>query len=76
MSGRIKRYLMSIGFFFLFISMAQADLNKQRQYFLDAEDAFKKGNQEKFSKLLARLKDYPLYPYLVFMDIQKNISIR
>ena len=55
--------------------MARADLNKQRQYFLDAEDAFKKGNQAKFSKLLARLKDYPLYPYLVFMDIQKNISM-
>lgn len=55
--------------------MAQADLNKQRQYFLDAEDAFKKGNQEKFSKLLTRLKDYPLYPYLVFLDIQKNIRI-
>jgi soluble lytic murein transglycosylase len=75
MSGRIKRYLMCIGFFFLFISIARADLNKQRQYFLDAEDAFKKGNQEKFSKLLTKLKDYPLYPYLVFMDIQKNIHI-
>ena len=25
--------------------------------------------------MLARLKDYPLYPYLVFMEIQKNISI-
>jgi Soluble lytic murein transglycosylase and related regulatory proteins (some contain LysM/invasin domains) len=55
--------------------MAQADLNKQRQYFLDAEDAFKKGNQAKFSKLLIMLKDYPLYPYLVFLDIQKNIRI-
>jgi soluble lytic murein transglycosylase len=75
MSGRIKRYLMGIVFFFLFISLAHADLNKQRQYFLDAEDAFKKGNQEKFSKLLTRLKDYPLYPYLVFLDIQKNIRI-
>jgi len=75
MSGRIKRHLMSIGFFFLFISMARADLNKQRQYFLDAEDAFKNGNQKKFSKLLNRLKDYPLYPYLVFLDFQKNIRI-
>ena len=62
-------------FFFLFISMAQADLHEQRQYFLDAEEAFNKGNQEKFSKLLSRLKDYPLYPYLVFLDIQKNIRI-
>ncbi|HJX30698.1 MAG TPA: transglycosylase SLT domain-containing protein [Thermodesulfobacteriota bacterium] len=75
MSGRIRSYLMGIGFFFLFISIARADLNKQRQYFLDAEDAFKKGNQAKFSKLLTRLKDYPLYPYLVFMDTQKNIRI-
>ena len=55
--------------------MARADLNKQRQYFLDAEDAFKKENQAKFSKLLNNLKDYPLYPYLVFMDLQKNIRI-
>ena len=75
MSGRIKSYLTTIVFFFLFISIAQADLHKQRQSFLDAEEAFKKGNQEKFNKLLTRLKDYPLYPYLVFMDIQKNISI-
>ena len=75
MSGKIKSYLMGIGFFFIFISMARADLNKQRQYFLDAEDAIKKGNQAKFSALLTRLKDYPLYPYLVFMDIQKNIRI-
>ena len=75
MFGRTKRYLMAIGFFFLFISTARADLNKQRQYFLDAENAFKKGNYEKFSTLLTRLKDYPLYPYLVILDIQKNISI-
>jgi len=75
MSGRITRYLMTIGFFFLFISMAQADLYEQRQYFLKAEDALKKGNQKKFSKLLTGLKNYPLYPYLVFLDIQKNIRL-
>jgi len=78
MSERIERYLiisMAIVFFFLFVSPARAGLNKQRQYFLDAEKAFNQGNQAKFSKLLARLKDYPLYPYLVFLDIRNHISI-
>jgi len=72
MSSRMKRYLMAIGFFFLFISMAQADLHKQRENFLEAEKAFNEGNQKKFKKLLTRLKDYP---YLVFMDIQNNMRL-
>jgi hypothetical protein len=73
MTGRIKRYLLVIGFFFLFISTARAaDLNKQRQCFLDAEDAFKKGNQEKFNTLLTRIKDYPLYPYLFFFKSERH----
>jgi soluble lytic murein transglycosylase len=78
MSVRIERYLivgMTIVLFSLFVPMAQADLQEQRQCFLDAENAFNKGNQEKFNQLLARLQDYPLYPYLVFLDIQKNIGI-
>ena len=58
-----------------FFSMDRADLYKQRQCFLEAEKAFNQGNQEQFSKLLATLKGYPLYPYLVILDIQKNISI-
>lgn len=78
MSGRLERYLIlstTIVFFFLFVSTARADLREQRQSFIDAEKAFSKGHHETFRKLLAELKDYPLYPYLVFLDIQKNMGL-
>ena len=78
MSSRIKRHLflsVPILFFSLFVSTAGADLHAQRQSFLDAEVAFIKGNQEQFCNFLAELKDYPLYPYLVFMDIRENIGL-
>jgi soluble lytic murein transglycosylase len=78
MSSGIKRNLIlsvPIVFLSLFISTAQSDLHQQRQCFVDAESAFKEGNQEKFNKLLSSLKGYPLYPYLVFLDIRKNMSL-
>ena len=78
MLGRTIRFplLIMIGLFlFLFVSDTQADLHQQRQYFLDAEKAFKEGNRYKFKTLMSKLTGYPLYPYLVFMGIKKNMSL-
>ena len=78
MSGWIKKYLILVTAsicVFLAISTALADLPEQRQMFLDAEQAFQEGNHKKFRKLTDGLKDYPLYPYLVFLDLQKNIGL-
>ena len=78
MSSRIKRHLIlnvPLVVLSLLLSTAQADFHERRQCFLDAENAFNEGNQKKFNELLATLKEYPLYPYLVFLDIKKNIGL-
>lgn len=66
---------LTVLFFSFFIPPARADFSEQRQVFLDAESAFRIGDYDKFRDLSARLKEYPLYPYLLFMDIQKNLGL-
>ncbi|GMR16135.1 MAG: transglycosylase SLT domain-containing protein [Gammaproteobacteria bacterium] len=51
-----------------------AQLEKQRKLFLQAEAALKKGHYSRYKKLEHRLNDYPLYPYLRFMELKRNIS--
>ena len=77
MFGRLKIHMvLDLSMvFFLFVSIAQAELQEQRQRFLDAENAFNQGDQEKFNELLATLKEYPLYPYLVYLDVKKNMGL-
>ncbi len=50
-----------------------AQLAKQRKLFLQAETALKKGRYTQYKKLEHRLNDYPLYPYLRFMELKRNI---
>jgi len=45
-----------------------------RKKFIAAETALKKKQIKKFKKLLAQLKDYPLYPFLSYQYLRKNIS--
>ena len=52
----------------------QVSLEKQRMLFVDAEKALKKGRITKYNKLVHQLKDYPLYPYLRFMEIDHRLS--
>ncbi len=49
-------------------------LAKQRQLFLQAETALKKGHFSTYRKLEHRLNDYPLYPYLRYMELKRNIK--
>jgi len=49
-------------------------LAKQRKLFLQAETALKKGHYSKYKKIEHRLNDYPLYPYLRFMELKRNIQ--
>lgn len=53
-----------------------ASIEQQRQDFLEAEKALQSGLDEKARKLLPGLESYPLYPYLVYEDLKKNISIQ
>jgi len=42
-----------------------AELEQQRQQFLDARSALAKGDRGRLEQLSAKLHDYPLHPYLV-----------
>lgn len=44
------------------------------QLFIEAEKAFDLGQISKFEQLLPKLKDYPLYPYLLHKKLSKEIS--
>ncbi|TVP55610.1 MAG: hypothetical protein EA349_09165 [Halomonadaceae bacterium] len=45
----------------------------QRGWFLQAEEALRRGDQEQFQSLKARLEDYPLLPYLELRQIQRRL---
>ena len=49
-------------------------LEKQRKLFVEAETALKKGRYTQYRKLEHRLNDYPLYPYLRFIEIGRNLK--
>jgi len=50
-------------------------LGDQRQNFLAAERAFAKGQIATYRRLAAGLTDYPLYPYLRYNRLRRNISL-
>lgn len=49
-------------------------LEKQRKLFIQAEKALKLGRYTKYKKIEHRLKDYPLYPYLRFIELERNLK--
>lgn len=46
----------------------------QRQAFVDAEHALKVGDLSTYHRLERQLQDYPLYPYLKFEEITRNLG--
>ncbi|SDB29945.1 soluble lytic murein transglycosylase [Desulfonatronum thiosulfatophilum] len=53
---------------------ADADFRAgQRELFLQAEEALRKGQQQTFRTLLSRLEGYPLTPYLVGQDLERRL---
>ena len=46
----------------------------ERSQFLDARKAFQKGDMARFETLSAQLKDYPLYPYLRYDLLRKDLA--
>ncbi len=53
---------------------AAPDIAQQRAGFEAAERALKQGNQPEFQGLLSTLRDYPLYPYLLYQDLQPRLA--
>ncbi|MDX1251809.1 MAG: transglycosylase SLT domain-containing protein [Gammaproteobacteria bacterium] len=50
------------------------DFTQQRAGFEAAERALKSGDQPRFQSLLKTLGDYPLYPYLIYEDLQSRLN--
>lgn len=48
-------------------------LIQQRKLFIQAETALKRGRYTQYKKLEHRLNDYPLYPYLRFLELERRI---
>jgi soluble lytic murein transglycosylase len=57
------------------VSAAESSsIAQQRAAFLKAEQAFKEGDQARFSQLTKQLRDYPLYPYLRYEDLSTRLD--
>ncbi len=51
-----------------------ARLAHQRKLYLLARKAFKKGHYTTYNRLTASLKDYPLYPYLEYQSLMRQLK--
>jgi soluble lytic murein transglycosylase len=79
----INRGIMVVLLFVFFGCVAQfADtpsenlLQTQRQLFLQAEQALKNNDSKQYYQLLSQLKEYPLYPYLLYEALSNNVAIQ
>lgn len=54
--------------------LSQAELEKLRKRFVQAEKAAKKGQKSRFFRLSSQLEDYPLYPYLQYQWLSRHLS--
>jgi len=50
-------------------------LAQQREQFKQAQTAYKKHHYNRFKKLSAQLVNYPLYPYLQYKTLLRNLSV-
>lgn len=57
------------------LAAAPSPLEQQRQQFLDARQALVKGETARFEKLSAELQDYPLHPYLVTWQLERQRTL-
>lgn len=49
-------------------------LVQKRADFISARNAIKRGQQTRYKKLAQGLQDYPLYPYLEYWNLNRNLS--
>lgn len=49
-------------------------LQQQRQHYTAAKQAFRRNDSTTYTRLKAKLQDYPLYPYLEYGEITRRLS--
>jgi soluble lytic murein transglycosylase len=69
-----------LGLLFCLLSPAQAPAatedggHQQRVLFLESKKALERGDDDLFNRNLPQLRDYPLYPYLLYWQMRRNIG--
>jgi soluble lytic murein transglycosylase len=56
------------------IASSADPLKDAREHFLDARKALNEDRMDSYRKLAHRLKDYPLYPYLEYWELQGRLA--
>ena len=64
------------GIFTVFLSVTGVAANSdERERFVAAEQALADGRLATYQQLAGQLKDYPLYPYLVFAEAERATAV-
>ncbi len=69
LSGLIIALLLPLGG-----TAAPSSAEQQRQWFAEARQALDKSQMQRFASLAARLRDYPLYPYLELWQARQALD--
>lgn len=56
------------------LALSESPYSEQRERYQQAMNAFRSGNYSEFTRLSRKLKDYPLYPYLVYRSLNHNLE--
>ena len=51
-----------------------ANIEEQRHIFRQAEDALRLNQVSKFKRLLAKIEDYPVQPYLIYDALRRHMN--
>ena len=71
--GTIKSTVFIIGLVLTWPCLAHAEnRDQQRKLFWQARQLLMSKHYQQFSVLKVKLKDYPLYPYLIFIKIKQQ----
>ena len=67
---------MAIGLFLSLVALdtAATPLEQQRELFLEAERALQNKQYRRYNALLPELRDYSLYPYLLYKDLRQRLA--
>ena len=69
-----RPFLLSLLLGLCCLGTAQADLQSQRESFLDAEKALQSGQLAQYRKLRKQLHSYPLAPYLDLAELKRRLD--
>lgn len=70
---RYLTYIVLASYLILPVASRAADLEKQRLQFLDAEKFYSAHQYTRYRYVKEQLVDYPLYPYLIYREINRNL---